>query len=224
MRSLNIDLFSDVICPWCYIGEQRFSAARQELEHPTDGSEPVSLAVRLRAFMLDPTWDPNKTQPVIDGYAAKFGGLEQATKILDYVTNAAAETGIEFHMDRAQRANTMRAHRLNWWAAQPGSTIDPMDMNTELMRAYFTDGRNISSIDTLTEIASGLGADADTVAAFLHSNEGEIDVASDLQMAADMGVTGVPTFVVVDSQWAVSGAQEPDTLVRTLRKVAANQG
>lgn len=217
---MTIDLYSDVVCPWCYIGERRLDAAIELLAAPTDDLEPLEVKVRLRAFQLDPDADPKRVEPVIDAYARKFGGPQRATEIIEQVTAVAASEGLEFHLDRAIRANTLMAHRLIWWAGQPDSPVSAEEMNTAIMRAYFTDGRNIANPETLVGLAADLGADAETVRGFLSSDHGSAEVAADLASAAEQGVTAVPT-VVIDG-WGIAGAQDADTFARLIRKAAGS--
>ncbi len=122
---VTIDIYSDVVCPWCYIGKRKFEAGLELLAGEDLG---VDFDVTYRPFQLDPTAAPGAAQPVIETYAKKFGGPEQAAQILQTVTERAAEAGIEFHMDRALRANTLLAHRLLWLAVQPESPVAQADL------------------------------------------------------------------------------------------------
>ena len=136
---VTVDVWSDVVCPWCYIGKRRFERAVAEL----DGE--IDVDVRYRPYQLDPTASPGKSQPVFEAYAKKFGGPQQAQIIIDRVTETAAADGIEFRMDRALRANTLLAHRLLWWAEQPGSPVAQADLKERLLQAYFVDGRDVGT-------------------------------------------------------------------------------
>mgnify|MGYP005814840719 CR=1 FL=1 len=131
---IRVDVWSDVVCPWCFIGKRRFERALAEL----DGE--VTVDVTFHAFQLDPTASPGVSQPVTEAYAKKFGGPERAKAMIDRVTAIAAEEGIEFRMDRALRANTLLSHRLVWLADQPASPVAQAVMKERLMRAYFHDG------------------------------------------------------------------------------------
>lgn len=219
-RLLPIEVYSDVVCPWCYIGKRRLSSASTILEDGTDGEDPITIDVTPRAFQLDPTAPVDVATPVIDAYAKKFGGVARATQIIEQVTEVAAADGLEFRLDRAVRANTLRAHRLIWWANRAGSTLDVSDVEDRIMAAYFTDGRNIGSIDTLADIAAEAGADRTEVIAMLDGTTGIDEVADDLKRAADLTITGVPTLVL-GGTWGITGAQDADTLVRLLRNYAA---
>ncbi|NND74299.1 MAG: DsbA family oxidoreductase [Ilumatobacter sp.] len=158
--------------------------------------------------------------PVRDAYSKKFGGPERADEILAHVTTTAAADGLEFNMDRAVRANTLLAHRLLWWAAQPSSPIAQADLKERLMQAYFTDGQHIGDPDVLAACAAELGADRGAVDAFLASDDGRAEVTAELQTARDHGITAVPTYVFNDA-WAVPGAQDAETFSRVLSKMAA---
>jgi predicted DsbA family dithiol-disulfide isomerase len=213
---VTIDIYSDVVCPWCYIGKRKFEAGLDLLAGEDLG---VDFDVTYRPFQLDPTAAPGAAQPVIDTYAKKFGGPERAAEILRTVTERAAEAGIEFHMDRALRANTLLAHRLLWFADQPGSPVAQTDLEERLLQAYFTDGLNIGDQDVLASCAAEVGFDRDAVIEFLASDGGTAEVAGELAEGRDEGITAVPTFVF-DGRWAVPGAQEPETYAQVLRKMA----
>jgi len=213
---MRVDIWSDVVCPWCYIGKRRFEKALATLAH--DGGGPP-IDVVYRPFQLDPKAPPGTSTPVIEAYARKFGGYEQAQAIIDKVTGVAATEGLEFHLERAQRANTLLAHRLLWWAAQDGSPVVQADLEERLMQAYFTDGENVGDPDVLAGIAVELGADRGRITAFLSADDGVDEVAASLREAASEGITAVPTYVI-DGAWAVPGAQDPDVFVKVLRKLA----
>ena len=215
---VTIDIYSDVVCPWCYIGKRKFEAGLELLAGEDLG---VDFDVTYRPFQLDPTAAPGAAQPVIETYAKKFGGPEQAAQILQTVTERAAEAGIEFHMDRALRANTLLAHRLLWLAVQPESPVAQADLKERLLKAYFTDGLNIGDPEVLADCAAEIGFDRDAVIEFLESDRGAAEVAAELAEGRDEGVTAVPTFVF-EGRWAVPGAQEPETYSQVLRKMAAS--
>lgn len=209
---MTVDIWSDVVCPWCYIGKRRFERAVAEL----DGE--IDVDVRYRPYQLDPTASPGTSQPVFEAYARKFGGPEQARMIIDRVTRTAAADGIEFRMDLALRANTLLAHRLLWWAEQPDPPFGQAELKERLLQAYFVDGCDIGDPGALAELAAELGAESSTVLEFLESDDGVDGVRTDLEQAADLGITAVPTFVL-NGQWAIPGAQDPDTFVNVLRRL-----
>ena len=210
---IEVEIWSDVVCPWCYIGKRRFETAMAEVAGEID------IDIVFRPYQLDPTASPGKAGPVVDAYAKKFGGPERAREIIDHVTAIAAESGIQFRMDRALRANTLLAHRLLWLAQATGQQVA---LKERLLQAYFIDGLDIGQPEVLATCASEIGLDHDRVLAFLDSDDGLAEVHNDLQTASEMGITAVPTFVF-DGMWMVPGAQDPDTFVEVLRRVVAKR-
>ena len=204
---MRVEVWSDVVCPWCYIGKRRFETALAQLSKTTDTS---SIQVVYRAYQLDPTAPPGTAQPVAQAYAKKFGGPERAREILDHVTGIAAADGITFNMDRALRANTLLAHRLLWYTAEldnAAGTSLQASLHERLLRAYFTEGENIGDNDVLIRCATQVGLSHDEVVRFLDSDEGRAEVMQELAQAAAHGITAVPTFVF-DNTWSVPGAQD----------------
>lgn len=220
VRTISVEVWSDVVCPWCYIGKRRFATGVDQVTEQL-AAEGIDLAVDVsyHAYQLDPTASPGVSGPVVDAYAKKFGGPERARAILANVTATAAEVELEFHMDRALRANTLLAHRIIWLAAQPDSPVDQDVVKERLLEAYFTDGLDIGDPDVLADCAAEVGFERDRIAAFLDSDRGVAEVAADLQFAHDNGITAVPTYVV-NGRWAIPGAQEPETFAQVLRKMA----
>jgi predicted DsbA family dithiol-disulfide isomerase len=216
-RVVTVEIYSDVVCPWCYIGKRRFEHGLRLLDRDDLG---VDFDVLFRPFQLDPTAAPGVSGPVVDAYARKFGGPERAAEIIDHVTRVAADSGVYFRMELAQRANTLLAHRLIWLAEQPGSPVPQEAMKERLLHAYFVDGVHIGDPDALAECAAEVGFDRDAVAEFLASDRGVPEVAAMLDDAREQGITAVPTYVF-DGAWAVPGAQEPEMFAQILRKMAA---
>lgn len=213
---MRVEIWSDVVCPWCYIGKRRFEAALAQLDEEGDA---LSIDVAYRPFQLDPTAPPMSTTAVLDAYSKKFGGLERAQQIIDKVTGIAASEDIEFHLDRARRTNTLLAHCILWWAEQAAVPLDQVALKERLLAAYFTNGEHIGDPDVLADIAAELGASRADAAAFLAGDEGLDEVRTALRDATDNGITAVPTYVV-DGAWAIPGAQDPDVFVQVLRKLA----
>ncbi len=209
---IRVEVWSDVVCPWCYIGKRRFERALREL----DGE--LEIDVSYRPYQLDPTASLGKAEPVFNAYAKKFGGEDQAHKMIERVTSAAAEDGIEFRLDRALRSNTLLAHRLIWLADQAYSPVSQESIKERLLHAYFIDGLNIGDPEVLAECASEVGFDREQVVAFLDSERGRAEVREQISQAAEMGVTAVPTYVV-EGRWAIPGAQDTETFVRVLRQL-----
>jgi len=210
---LQVEIWSDVVCPWCYIGKRRFEAAAEEL------AGEVELDVVYKPYQLDPTASPGTSQPVIEAYAKKFGGRGQAEAIIDRVTQEAAGVGVEFRMDRALRANTLLAHRLLWLAELPGSPVDQAALKERLLQAYFVDGLDIGDPEVLASCAAEVGFPRQDVVDFLESDGGKAEVAADLERAMDSGISAVPTFVI-NGEWAIPGAQDADTFVNVFRRLS----
>ncbi len=213
--TVTVDVYSDLVCPWCYIGKRRFEAA---LDRVGDRLE-ADVEITYKPYQLDPTAAPGVSTPVFEAYSRKFGGAQRATEIIDHVTTTAAADGLEFHMDKALRANTLLAHRLLWLAAQPGSPVAQEPLKERLLKAYFTDGLAIGDPDVLAECAAEVGFDRADVDEFLSSDRGTAEVQTELAEARESGITAVPTYVFND-RWAVPGAQDPETFVRVLEKMA----
>jgi predicted DsbA family dithiol-disulfide isomerase len=217
---ITIEIYSDVVCPWCYIGKRRFE---QGLALVEDEGLGVEFDVSYRAFQLDPTAAPGVATPVVEAYARKFGGPERAAAIIERVTSTAAECGLEFHMERALRANTLLAHRLLWLADQPDSPVEQEALKERLLAAYFTEGLHIGDPDVLAGCAADVGFERESIVEFLASERGVAEVAAELEQAREQGITAVPTYVV-NGMWAIPGAQEPETFAQVFRKIAARAG
>ena len=215
---MRVEIWSDVVCPWCYIGKRRFETALAQVGTRRDIS---NVDVVFRPYQLDPTAQPGRSQPVAEAYAKKFGGAERADEILRHVTSVAAGDGIEFHMDRALRANTLLAHRLLWFAEHHAPHLQ-IELKERLLCAYFSEGLDIGDVAVLTDCASQVGLDRGEVAIFLTGDAGTGEVMEQLAVAAANGITAVPTFVF-DEQWAVPGAQDVELFERVIDKMLDNE-
>ncbi|MET8090034.1 DsbA family oxidoreductase [Micromonospora sp. NPDC005220] len=203
---MEIEIYADVVCPWCYIGKRRLDEAL--------ASYPGEVTVRYRPFQLDPSPVPQPL-PLVEALAGKFGGPERARQMVDRVTQVAAADGLRLDYDRAVIANTFEAHRLVSWATDQGRAADMVDA---LYRAHFNHGVDVGSREALATLAGEIGLDAADARRFLDSDERVADVAADLAAARDLGITSVPTFVLA-GKYAVSGAQEVQTLLAALAEV-----
>ena len=210
---MRLEIFSDVVCHWCYIGKRRFDRAVTNLA--TAGINLI-LEVNYRPFQLDPTAPIGAPSPVRDAYAKKFGSQERADEILKHVTTVAATEGINFQMDIAVRANTSRAHRLI--ALAQTTELDHTKLKESLMIAYFCECRDISNINTLIDIGAAFGLDHAHVSEMLNSEQSSQQLDADLSRANELGVTAVPTYVF-NEQWSVPGAQDTETFERVLKKL-----
>ena len=209
---MRVEIWSDVVCPWCYIGKRKFEDALAQFEGRDD------VEVVWRPYQLDPTAPPGTATPVVEAYARKFGGPEMAERIIANVTGAAADVGLEFHMERAQRANTLAAHRLLRLAETEYGVATQHELKERLLRAYFVEGRNVGDHDTLADIAEAAGLQRERAQRMLDSDEGIAETRAEIAHANEIDVTAVPTFVF-DGRWAIPGAQEPDMFLRALRRL-----
>ncbi len=212
---MRIEIFSDVICPWCFIGKRRFETAISRLR---DRGVDVQVDYTFRPFQLDPTAPNDSPTPAKDAYAKKFGGPERATEILDHVTSVAAQDNITFNMDIALRANTFLAHRLLSYALLKHGAAVQILLKERIMDAYFTDGKNIGDIDVLADCAESAGINRAEAHTFLNSDELVDEVRSEIAEAAEYGVTAVPTFII-NGQWSVPGAQDVEMFERIIERM-----
>ncbi|MGZ4674341.1 MAG: DsbA family oxidoreductase [Ilumatobacteraceae bacterium] len=210
---VDVEIWSDVVCPWCYIGKRRFETAVAEL------ADEIEVGIVFRPYQLDPTASPGKAGPVLDVYAKKFGSYERGQEIIDHVTAVAAESGIHFRMDRALRTNTLLAHRVLWFAEPTGLQVA---LEERLLQAYFIDGLDVGDPDVLATCCAEVGLDHDRTLAFLDSDAGLAEVRHDMGQALELNITAVPTYVF-DGKWMVPGAQDPATFVQVLRRVVAKR-
>ncbi|HTV93998.1 MAG TPA: DsbA family oxidoreductase [Verrucomicrobiae bacterium] len=203
---MRIDIWSDVVCPWCYIGVTRFNRALAQF----DGE----VTIRLHPFQLDPD-APTPGVPVREVYAAKFGGEVDAT--LERITSEGAREGLTFNWDRAIRGNTFDAHRAIAYARQ--SNLD-RDLEMLLFRAYFTDGLDVSDRAVLAEQGARVGLDRDQLTAYLQSDDGVDEVRRELNGAYERGISGVPSFLFED-EFMVPGAVDTASFTRILEQMRA---
>jgi predicted DsbA family dithiol-disulfide isomerase len=212
---MSVEIFSDVVCPWCYIGKRRFDAA---LARYRDTYPDSPVDVTNRAYQLDPTPPNGVHEPVREAYAKKFGGPEQADAIIARVTAEAASEGIEFHMDIAQRANTLLAHRLLVLAEREGLQDE---LKERIMAAYFCEGLAIGDTDVLVGLAADVGMSSSMAGDWLAGSDGKDEVVEALNFALEAGLSGVPTYVF-DRTSSFSGAQPTDVMFQGLEYNATN--
>jgi predicted DsbA family dithiol-disulfide isomerase len=206
-ETLTIDVVSDVVCPWCYLGKRRFARA---VELVPD----VDLTVRWRPFRLDPTIPPEGIART-EYLAKKFGSPEAIEPMHQQLTELGAGEGIDFRFDRIARSpNTVDAHRLVRWAEAAGSDDDIVE---RLFLAYFTDGRDVGARDILAEIVGEAGLDDRQAAERLATDEDRAAVEAEVNEAYRIGVSGVPCFII-DQAYAVMGAHPPETIAGAIRQ------
>jgi predicted DsbA family dithiol-disulfide isomerase len=196
---MRLDIFSDVICPWCFIGKRRLERALK--------SRPVAdLGIHWRAFQLNPDMPPEgmDRQHYIE---TKFGNRRRAEEIYERVTNAGQADGIDFAFAKIRRTpNTVQAHRLIRLAGRSG---DQEAIVERLFRGYFLEGADLSADEGLARLAADAGLEAGSIVAYLKGEEDRAEVEADSQLAYRAGINGVPCFVV-DGKFALSGAHEPE--------------
>lgn len=207
---MRIDIWSDVVCPFCWIGKRHLEKALQgfRAEHPD-----AEVEVLWRAFQLDPNAEAESSETIPEMIARKYGmPLEAAVESQDQMAATFASVGLEFNWRDARSGNTFDAHRL----AAMASDHDLDDEADEaLKKAYFTDGRLVSDHGVLREIGESIGLSGDAVDGMLASDEYALDVRHDMTMAQGLGISGVP-FFVFDGKFAVNGAQPVDVFRQAL--------
>lgn len=211
---MQVEIWSDVVCPWCYIGKRRFESALRRFEHRDD------VAVTYRSFELDPGAPPVRSESTTAHLAAKYGISEaEARSMNDRVTEIAAAEGLDYRLDEARPGNTFDAHRLLHLAAARGLQGA---VKERFMAAYFSEGAPIGDHEALTRLATEAGLDAAEVAAVLSGDAHADDVRADQAQARTFGISGVP-FFVVDRTYGVSGAQPAEVLLQVLDKAWAER-
>lgn len=206
-QPLTVDVVSDVVCPWCYIGKKRLDQAVASLGLP--------VAVRWRAYQLDPTL-PAEGKSRREYLQAKFGSAEKLREVHERLEAAGEADGIRFAFDRiAVSPNTLDAHRLIRWAAE--TELQDIVVET-LFSAYFTEGLDIGRVEILADVAGQAGMDGTEVARRIASDEDRAAVTAEVGAARQAGISGVPTFILAN-RYAVVGAQPPEAIAEALQKV-----
>jgi predicted DsbA family dithiol-disulfide isomerase len=206
---MDVEIWSDVVCPWCYIGKRRFEEALGGFDHRDE------VAVTYRSFQLDPSAPATSEGDPVDRLAAKYGmSRAQAEAAQARVTANAATVGLDFHLDKARSGNTFDAHRLIHYANSVGKQAA---VKERLMAAYFVEGKPIGDRDVLLRLAVDEGLDKTAVRAVLDSDAYASDVRHDELEARQLGINGVP-FFVLDRAYGVSGAQGAETLRAALQE------
>ena len=206
---MQVEIWSDVVCPWCAIGKRRFETALAGFEHRDE------VEVRYRSFELDPTTprtvEGNATQRLADKYGVP---LAQAEAMQQRVIDQAATEGLDFRFDIAHPGNTVDAHRLLHLAFDRGRQAE---LKERLLLAYFTEGERIGEVDTLVRLAGSAGLDESEARSVLESDKYLAEVREDQATASALGISGVP-FFVLDRKFGVSGAQPAEVLLGALRQ------
>ena len=206
---MKVEIYSDIACPWCYIGERRFTRALSNLP---DNDQ---VEVVFRPYQLDPSL-PDTPRPLKDQLRDKFGPRLDAT--LRHTASIAAQEGLELHFDEALSINTLTAHRLLRLAREEYGAETQRTLAEKLFESYFTNGGNIADPELLTDLAVEAGLERKHVKAFLASDEGKAEVREEIARAQRLGIRAVPTFVF-DGRTAVQGAQPTSTFLEVLEEL-----
>jgi predicted DsbA family dithiol-disulfide isomerase len=208
-RSISVDVVSDVVCPWCYIGQKRLDKAISAVEG-------IEVGVRWRPFQLDPSIPPEGVDHH-EYLVAKFGDPRSLEDSHARLTVLGQDVGIDYRFDLVERyPNTLDAHRLVRWAGAVGRQRELVD---RLFEMHFTEGRYIGDHDVLAELGAAVGLDPDKTLRRLETNEDLQAIRAEIEGLQRKGVTGVPCFILAD-KWAVVGAQPTGVLVDAIRQVA----
>ncbi len=209
LNKMHVEIWSDVMCPFCYIGKRKFEVALKLFP------EKENLHIVWRSFQLAPDMKTNPSKN-INNYLAEHKGisLQEAKHMNEYVTNMAAEVGLTYHFEKAIVANSFNAHRFTHFAKAYGKQNEAEE---KLFHAYFTDGKNTDDLTTLLQLAHEIGLDS-----ALFKNEFELgmyvdEVNSDIDESHKLGIRGVP-FFLFNRKLAISGAQDPDIFLKAITK------
>jgi len=206
---MKVEIWSDVMCPFCYIGKRRFENALAQFENKDE------VEIVWRSFQLNPTLQTDPSKNTIEHLAESKGwDMDYTRKTTDYVVNMAKELGLNYDFEKAIVANSFKAHRLLHLAKQ---NQVQNECEEKLFEAYFIHGKNIDDNNVLLELGLSLGIDLDSILDMLSSDAFASDVESDIYQAQQIGVQGVP-FFVFDNKYAISGAQQSETFLAALYK------
>lgn len=206
---MKVEIWSDVMCPFCYIGKRKFEAALN------DFSNKNNIEVEWKSFQLNAELKTDPSKNTIQHLAESKGWtMEYTRNTISYVTNMAAGVGLHYDFDKAVVANSFDAHRLIQYAKTKGKGDAAEEA---LFKAYFTEGKNTADHAVLVQLGKDIGLDGDAVKTLLSGTEFSAEVQRDIAESQKIGVTGVP-FFVIDRKYAVSGAQDPKIFLETLNK------
>lgn len=205
---MRVDIWSDVACPWCYVGLERFERAVAETD--------ADVEVVFHAFELDPNVPVgDASPPLVEYLSRKYGDASRVRAAHARLTAAGAEVGIDFRWDGMRRANTFDAHRLLTWALEHHGPDRQQALKRVLLHAYFTSGRDVADRSVLVELADDAGLDSEDAASVLASGRYADEVRAECAEAHSNGIAAVPTFVVND-EWMLQGAHDTSAWVKAL--------
>ena len=214
MNTIKVDIWSDIACPWCYIGKRRFEAALRDFEGRDD------VVVEYHSFELDPTTPIDFEGSQLD-YLVNHKGMDpaQIDQMLEQMTQVSAAEGLSMNFGALVLTNTLKAHELLHFAKAQGRQLEMAEV---LFEAYFSKGAHVGRIPELASLAAEAGLDPEAATAALESGEYASAVSADIAQASEYGISGVP-FFVVDGKYGISGAQPAEAFVQVLTQVAEEQ-
>ncbi|NBD27627.1 DsbA family oxidoreductase [Paenibacillus glycinis] len=211
---MKVEVWSDIACPFCYIGKRRFEAGLEKFAHKEE------IEVEYKSFQLNPAAEKHPKHDAYGLVAEKYGiSREQSVSMHENLVNQAAELGLTYNFEHAIPANSLDAHRLIHFAGRYGKRTEAAEL---LFKAYFTDAKHIGEIDTLTGIAAEIGLDPKEAEAVLASDEFKAEVEAECHEASMLGANGVP-FYVINRRYAVAGAQSSDVFLDVLNRTWAEE-
>ncbi|WP_219838664.1 DsbA family oxidoreductase [Paenibacillus sp. R14(2021)] len=206
---MKVEIWSDIACPFCYIGKRRFEAGLADFAHKDE------IEIVYRSFQLDPSAEKYPKEDAYGHVAAKYGvSRERSIAMHENLVQQAAELGLTYNFEHAVPANSLDAHRLIHYAGRYGKRTEAAEL---LFKAYFTDSKHIGELDTLVGIAAEIGLNPDEARDVLNGDEFTTEVQAECSEASQLGATGVP-FFVINRKYAVAGAQQSDVFLDVLNK------
>jgi len=207
---MKIEIWSDIVCPWCYIGKRRFETALSQFKHADQ------VEIEYKSYQLNPDMETD-TSMSINQYLSKHKGIseQEAAQMSAHVTQVAADEGLNYQLDKAIPVNTIKAHRLLHLAKEKGKQAE---LKEALLKAYFIDAANTDDHATLLNIALSAGLEEQDIQQVLTTDAYKADVQRDIHEGIQIGLQGVP-FFVIDRKYGISGAQAPETFLQALEKV-----
>jgi predicted DsbA family dithiol-disulfide isomerase len=209
MQKIKVDIVSDVVCPWCYIGKRRIEGAMNEL------ADQFEFEVSYLPFELNPQ-TPKEGFNQKEYLAKKFGSEERYRELTNYVKSTAAEEGLAFDFDKQKRSpNTRDMHRIIWFAKQVGKQLA---IKEAFMKAYFEEGVDLTKRENLLAISKSVGLNDEKISSLLDSEEGLAEVILEEQNNIQRGINGVP-YYIINNQYGISGAQPKETFIKALTQI-----
>ena len=216
-ESIKVDIWSDIACPWCYIGKRKLEDAIGRFKK---SPEAALVEIEYHSFELAPDTPVDFEGSEIDFLVGHKRLPEQQVKeMLGTVTTVARSVGLDYDFEALQHTNTVKAHELLHYAKEHGKQLEAKE---RLLRAYFVEGRHIGHVDELAQLAAEIGLDPEDVSRSLDADEHRAAVRADQELAARLGINAVP-FFVIDGRYGISGAQRPETFLDALRQAAAHK-